>query len=523
MEVSGKDLTIHYKKGIIITVSLTDFNIINLINEKEDLNNKIIKIGKNHYEIKNHDKDNDILILTKSVEEEDRLETTAYLFFDKEDLIRSPYFTKNLTGITTDKNILVTGGLFLEDCSLYLDSSSKLHINDGTLKVNRCIYNSQGIPISTNLVQIVTTGSYGRDNYRQDGNKSVVNGTGTLDFNTLWWRQNSASRSDWDLTENSNVTLLNTRLIGTKDAYHHILSKNCIIDGFTVLNSYSIELMVTPVFIRSFQSIACHYGLSFYPPGNTPYVKIYNASLQDPVVHIKRNNRSNIILVDPSINLNTLLVTGSTPIKVMHSTSDKIVDHLGNPMSDILITYLYQKILIQSVNEKQITLSEFSEFVHFSEGDSVYVSDSKKNEHGGEIKKVTSVYKNIVIIDSELEQSYGDNMYIRKKLSQTSDTNGDVPPLEIPYAYMERDSDELKYYKAITKLYSINGENHKQTVFAYKGTDDIIQSSLVDDTSKGTDTVDPGSIERLENKIDQLLEAPISSAGFYSDFVSLHS
>jgi hypothetical protein len=520
MEVSGKDLTIYFKKEIDVSISQSDFKLINLINESSDLNNKIILIGNNHYEIQSHNIENNILTLKSEVYLNDRYEDKAYLFFDKYDLINSGYFSENLTGIITDKNLIITGGLFLEDCSLYLDSGSKLYVNNGTLKVNRVMYNSIGIPISTNLVKIVTTGSYGKDNYRQSGNKSVVNGTGTLDFNTLWWCQDSESRSDWDLTENSKVTLLNTRLIGPNNAYHHILSKNCTIDGFIVLNSYSIELMVTPIFIRAFQSINCHYGLSFYPPGNTPFIKLYNVGIQQSVVHIKRNNRSNIVLVDPSIDLTTMIVSGSTPIKVLHSASDKIVNHLGEPLNNILITYLYQPIHVNHMSGKTIDLSEYVEFIHFIEGDTIYVSDSNKSDHLGELRTVVSVSDNIIEIDSVLSQTYDVGTFsVRKHISYTSNEQGDVPSIEIPYAFMGRDSNILKYYNVITKIYSIKGENHKQTIFAYKGSTDVIQSSMLNQSSDTSNNVYE-SLQSIENKLTQLLESNTTNNEFYTGFVS---
>ena len=378
------------------------------------------------------------------------------------------------------------------------------------------------IPLSTHLVKIITTGSYGRDNYRSSIDTSVVNNNGTLDLNSVWWYQDVSNRSDWDLRENTNIVLLNTNLVGSSDAYHHILSKNCKIDNFTVINSYSIELMVTPVFIRSFKSINCHYGLSFYPPGSTPSIKLYNVDIKNSTVTIKRNNRSNIELIDPIINVDKMSVTGTTPIKISHSTNDKVVDHLGSPLSNIIVTYLYEKLSIVSVDNEEITLEANVEFIYLMSGDDIYISDTDKNDYMGEYKTVKSVNGKGIVLDTPLYQQYDElTMYVQKKVSSMSDEKGNVSPLEIPYAFMETGSDIINYYNAVTKLYSVDGKNHKQIVFAYKGINDIIQSSLTQQEENDTHE----QLTRIENTVSGIFNNTnkTSDIGFYTAFVSTHS
>lgn len=521
MEVSSDTITLGWKKELNISIS-DDFKKVDIYNENSDLSGRFIMIGNDYYDVKSHNIPDNYLILEDEIKNEYLTQTTAKLFFDKTDLINSEHFYVSPTGIVAEKNLVVTGGLFLENCTVCFTNNCKILVNGGVLKANRAIYNDFLIPLSTHMVKIITTGSYGRDNYRSSSDTSVVNGDGTLDLNSVWWYQDVSSRSDWDLRENTNIVLLNTNLVGSSDAYHHILSKNCKIDNFTVINSYSIELMVTPVFIRSFKSINCHYGLSFYPPGSTPFVKLYNVDIKNPTVTIKRNNRSNIELIDPIIDLNKLSVTGTTPIKILHSTNDKVVDHLGSPLSNMLVTYLYEKLNIVSVNNNELTMSATVEFIHLMDGDDIYISDNDKNDYKGEYKTVKSVNGKLIVLETPLYQQYDEStMFVQKKMGSLSDEKGNVPPLEIPYAFMETGSDTINYYNAVTKLYSVDGKNHKQIVFAYKGSNDIIQSSLVQQEENDTSE----QLTRIENTMSEILNS-INKAPddeFYTNFVSAHS
>ena len=94
MQVSGDTIIIHFKKIISISV-VNDYTSVNVFNEDSDLTGKFIMIGKSYYDIKMHNTESNKLTLTDRVKEEDALETTAELFFDKTDLIENEHFSSS--------------------------------------------------------------------------------------------------------------------------------------------------------------------------------------------------------------------------------------------------------------------------------------------------------------------------------------------------------------------------------------------------------------------------------------------
>jgi len=336
------------------------------------------------------------------------------------------------------------------------------------------------------LSTITTTGSYGRDNYRSSQDISVINGTGYMSLNSVWWYQKTSSRSDWDLTINSKIFLYNVALIGPTNAYHHLNSAHCYIDGFNVIDSYSVELLQSPIYIDRFSSLNCHFGLSFYPPSNIPFVSLSNCKIENSTYTIKRNNRSNIKLINPVMHMEEVSLNGSTPISIYYETSDKLTDENGGIIDGSTITYLYQPFNcdIESssvINVVSDLIEQTVDFICFMVGDKVYVSDEKHGDWLGETTTITSISGKRIEVDPPIYNDYDlSSVTISKKIEKVTNSDGDIFNVEIPFGFYERGSSVFKKFEATRKLFHIGPTIFKQMVNAYLNAHDILQTSLTD-------------------------------------------
>jgi hypothetical protein len=496
---------------------------VKLSENEHDLTNTVVDIGSGIYHVVFHNTTTGVLHVDSDIKESGSVLLKVY--FDKHDLILNGA-VDTATGIVLDKNLVIQNtGLYLHDCVLLLSNNSILQVNSGgCLKTNPIKFNNGGNVIKTGLVTITTTGTYGKDNYRKI-DKSVVNGNGRLIMNSTWWYQKSASRSDWDITELSTVKLYNFVLSGNSGAYHHLASKNATIDGLIIMDSYSIELMQTPVFMRGFQSINCYYGLSFYPPTGTPVVASHNTEIHNSTITIKRNSRSNLKLINPVIDFSNATFTGSCPIQICYSTSDKLIDTYGNPIPNQHINYLHEPVPVLAITDTTlITNPDTGEinFIYCMPGDSVYVSDSKKGYSGGEYVTVDAINLKTLLINKKLLNEYDiDTCTIRKVIPRISSSDGGVDPVNIPYGFYPRASNVLQLYKPVEKVYFINGDMHKFTVFAYNDATDHLQSNNADSFDTGGEhTSLIVTMNETLNKLVTDLSQPATV--FYSNFVEEH-
>jgi hypothetical protein len=456
------------------------------------------------FHVISHDTDSGTIVLNKQLETNSST-GIAQVYFNKDDLLD---VVVNDIGIVLNKNIIINGGLYLDSCILKLTGGSKIHVNDtGRLKVNKIVKDSSGNVMRTALTKIITTGDYGGDNYRTT-NTSVINGNGTMVLNTVWWYQETTRRSDWDLTSNSNIWLYNSVLIGPSSSYHHILSGNLTIDDFTIMNSYSVELMQTPIYMNKFRSINCHYGLSFYPPSSTPFVTMSNTVIEHSTVTIKRNSRSNLKLVNPSIDFDNITFSGSIPIKICYTTYDRVLTTDGMPASNVAVNYLFEAVPA-SVLDNIVTTPFNTHFTHIMPGDVIYITDAEKGDYEGEYITVAGVSDNLVTLQTA-PAVYNNTCTISVVVNAVSDTNGDVGEIEIPYGYYAKRSSTLVKYAPSRKLYYLNNKPQKNTVYAYVNKGDILQTSNVQ--------ADSALLSMVED-IHSTIHDNVPNNAFYLDFV----
>ena len=457
---------------------------------------------------------NSVGTLDQAVPIELKEQKTANLFYNIADFValENSSITINLNTLVFEKSLVINeGGVYFEDINLYFMNNSKIHINsDGYFKVNPLITNRSNEVLKGNLATITTTGSYGRDNYRSSNNISVINGTGYMSLNSVWWYQKTSSRSDWDLNLNTTVYLYNVFLIGPNSAYHHINSTHCYIDGFTVMNSYSVELLQSPIYIDKFSSLNCHFGLSFYPPSSIPFVSLSNCRIEKSDITIKRNNRSNIKLINPVMHIEEVTLSGSTPISIYYETSDKLTDENGNSIEGSTITYLYQPFDCEIVSPSSITITSelierTVEFICFSVGDKVYVSDEKHGEWLGETTTITSISGKNIEVSPPLSVDYSpESVSVSKKIEKITDSNGDIFNVEIPFGFYERDSEVFKKFGTTRKLFHIGPVVFKQIVNAYLNAHDILQTSLTDYGLCVAENENPNNVNSITEDLNEI-------------------
>lgn len=511
-ENSSQIIVNNFKEQFTVLLHYNDDPRLIRIDNADNLANNAIEINGEVYVILSFI--DSVGTLDQAVPVELKEQKIANLFYNLADFVAlgNSSVSINLNTLVFEKTLVINeGGVYFEDINLYFINESKIHINSGGyFKVNPLIKNRSNEVLKINFATITTTGSYGRDNYRSSNGISVINGTGYMSLNSVWWYQKTSSRSDWDLNLDTKVYLYNVFLVGPTSAYHHLNSTHCYIDGFTVMNSYSVELLQSPIYIDKFSSLNCHFGLSFYPPSSIPFVSLSNCRIEKSAVTIKRNNRSNIKLINPVMHIEEVTLSGSTPISIYYETSDKLTDEHGNSIEGSPITYLYQPFECDITSPSSITVtSELIEqtvdFICFSVGDEIYVSDEKHGDWLGETTTITSISDKIIEVDPPLSIGYiPESVSISKKIEKITDVNGDIFNVEIPFGFYERDSTVFKKFDPTRKLFHIGPVVFKQIVNAYLNAHDILQTSLTDYGTCTEDNKNPGDIESITDGLNEI-------------------
>ena len=476
--VSSKNIKItSYKQKININI-IDDYKII--INTEYNIKiDDCIAINNNYYCFNKID--NDTYTTDCKINMIDFFSKEAYQFWTIYDIENScEILNDHIPKIyKLDKDLIIEGLFYLTNLDFYLE---RIYVNDGgVFKINKNIKNSDEKIIESELVKIVTKNSYGRDTYRSSKNDSLANKNSKLILNSVWWYQIPTKRSDFDLKYESIVNLYNFKLFGTKDAYHHLNSFSCILYNITILNSYSIELLQSPISMEKFKTVNCHYGISFYPP-NIPFVTISECEIINSNTTIKRNSRSNLLLVDPIIDFENISFNGSVPISIHYSTKDKLIDEMGFPIPNSTVIYMYQKYNISNINKNVITITDESApddlyFISFLIDDNVYISDQSHGDLNGEKKIITKISNNKITLDLELENDFDTStVYIRKYFEFVTDVDGSLPKINIPFSYYEKGSSIKKYYKSSVKIVQFNGTYQKYNINGVLGAEDLLQS-----------------------------------------------
>ena len=502
----------------IIINSKKIYEIINITNEDtlviDDFEPYIgiILINKKIYNILEYDKNNIKLkenILLNNIKTGDEIILPSRMSdimseVKNEEVVE---IKKNIYKILRD--VKINGFFYEEDVILYFDEETNFKINNGGyFKLNKTQLNSynDNSPYSSTHCTIIITGPYKRDCYRTNG-ICPVNDGGYMDFNNVNIYNLSDSkktRSDFDFRIGSYIILYNVKLFGMDDSYHHINTENIKIYNFTVVDSYSVELLQSPIEMDNFNSLNCHYGLSFYPPSNIDFVEIKNSFISDSIEKIKRNKNSNILLTNPTFDL-IGKYSGSTPVKVCYTQIDQLLDNNANYLTNVDIKYIGSGYSVKSMdtNKNKIKLNESHiNFIHLKKNDLILLRNVDNNIYDGETFTITDIIGDSIFVDSEIKNDYNDGTVHELQLRNT-DENGIVEEVYIPIEYMNKSSNEIEKYGEVTRVvYDENGVvNNVSIVKPYlKNKTTLIFLENNNSDNGGSDISDNSSSKKLKVK-----------------------
>lgn len=365
-----------------------------------------------------------------------------------------------------NKDVIISGFFFLENSTMFFDNSTVFKVyENGYFKVNRNYYNENdnNSPFSDGNATLIISGSYGRDAYRKDG-YCPANDNSVLDLNNTDIYNISEVRSDFDLRYDSTVNFFNVKLFGTKYSYHHINTPKIRIYNFSVIDSYSIELLQSPIDMDKFSSMNCYYGLSFYPPSSVEYVEIKNSSITNSTYTIKRNRNSNILLVDPTFDL-TGGFSGLTPIKVCYSLIDNIMDENGDGIQGVKIEYYSQEyeVIGLDVSRKKIKLNKPNlSFVHFRIGENIILKSKEDDLSKGDVFTISNIISDCLYVESNISNQYVDPV-VHLVEERVTDEKGKAEDVYIPVKYMQYGSNQVELYGNSRRIIYIN-DTEKESI-----------------------------------------------------------
>jgi len=403
-----------------------------------------------------------------------------------------------------------------EDCHFKVQAN-------GAFVLNLFERNRLNEPESNNRSTIILNGNGSA--YRKDGYKynedAPVNDNGKLLLSGVDILQNQTVRSDFDFRELSTITLYNCLLQGPPGSYHHLDSTALRMFNFLCTNSTSLEVQRTPIEATKIKTIDNYFGISFYPQDSSIKndVSFYDLEVINASVDIKRNSRSALNLIDTTIDPASFSSTGSIPLKFLYSTQDKIVDELGNPIPNVLTRYFTDNIAITrdtgpvANHNTRVVLLLYPEFTRISEGDLVYITDDLKGFKDGEYKIVSQTYSSGFFVSTDMEKSYlfENNPRVYLVQERTSDENGDLASVNLPYGYYSSGGADLTLYGTTTKYIDYQNVIYKFDVIPeYKSQDFIVLTNppeITEPTNKDiTNKLDGLENDNTEinNKLDSI-------------------
>ena len=352
------------------------------------------------------------------------------------------------------KNIIISGFFYCENVILYFDDDTVFKIyENGYFKVNKTYYNENdnNSPYSDSHSTIILSGSYGRDCYKIN-NICPVNDKSYFDLNNVDIHNISEKRSDFDLRYESIVKFFNVKLFGTKYSYHHMNTPNIWIYNFTVIDSFSFELLQSPIEMDKFNSLNCNYGLSFFPPSSVDFVEIKNSFISNSIFTIKRNSNSNILLIDPTFDLSGG-VSGIAPIKVCYTLEDKVIQDNGESLEYKKINYYgqsYNVVGIDSIKNKIKLDTQNLYFVHFMISDKILIKERMNETYDGDIFEISNIISDSLFVNTTILNTYIDPV-VHLIQQGITDLNG-IINVKIPVKFMSYKSNKIEVYEKTTRV-----------------------------------------------------------------------
>jgi len=389
----------------------------------------------------------------------------------------------------TTKTIRITGGfsIIAEDMN-FVDCRGIVAYDGGLIWTGVRLQKPDGSYecVGGPTLRFVGVGGYGNDPYQTNG-LALANDNSEIDFNDTTFDNHglTGNRNDIDFRPLSTVSMYGCKILGPSGSYHHFNSDDMHLDGVTVYNAYSLEMMRSPIYCNNLIVFGNATGLSVYPNTGQDVV-IRNLIATDNYDTFKRL-RGKLTLIDAQVDW--LAVSDSStnsPVRALYSFKAQVKDELGTPISGRTVKFFKPScplmvdsgVLEANKNWVHVDLSEY-EWFYLEAGDTIRIYDD--NNTVGEIVTIVSTQSasDYIIVDTDLSNQYQitANAKVQVYEEKMSDSNGYVEEVLLPRLFVretESIENSINYYSGTRINTDYNGTDVSVELSPTQAFEDIL-------------------------------------------------